>query len=188
MQKSLLPPQIYALPMDVWAEFMNFLNQYSADPFAYGFIFFIYSVAAAVVLPIPVEIGLILNPGTPFIFKALILGSGKAVGSILVFYIGFKVEGRVRGWSQKWKFAKWFVEKCTRFVEKTGYFGLYILLSIPGMVDTIPVYIFSLFNREGRVLEVRYFALANFLGGITRAFILFALFYIGGINLFGSLS
>jgi membrane protein DedA with SNARE-associated domain len=174
--------------MDIWAEFMQFLNQYSADPVAYGFIFFIYSVLATIILPLPVEIGLVLNPDTPFVFKALILGAGKAVGSILVFYIGFRVEGTVRRWSERWRFAKWFVDLCTRFVEKTGYFGLYVLLCIPGMVDTIPVYVFSLFNREGRVLEVRYFALVNFLGGITRAFILFALFYFGGIDLFGSLS
>jgi hypothetical protein len=107
--------------MDIWAEFMNFLNQYSADPIAYSVVFFIFAVLATIILPIPVEIGLILNPGTPFIFKALILGAGKAVGSILVFYVGFKVEGGVRRWSERWWFAKWFVEKCTWFVEKTGH-------------------------------------------------------------------
>jgi hypothetical protein len=174
--------------MDIWAEFMNFLNQYSADPIAYSVVFFIFAVLATIILPIPVEIGLILNPGTPFIFKALILGAGKAVGSILVFYVGFKVEGGVRRWSERWWFAKWFVEKCTWFVEKTGYVGLYILLSIPGMVDTIPVYAFSLFNKEGRVLKMKYFALVNFLGGITRALILFALFHLFNIDFFGSLS
>jgi hypothetical protein len=68
------------------------------------------------------------------------------------------------------------------------YFGLYIILSIPGMVDTIPPHIFSFFNREGQVLEVTNFALVNFLGGITRVFVLFALFYFGGVNLVGKLS
>ncbi|MGD0056849.1 MAG: hypothetical protein ABSB83_03210 [Methanomassiliicoccales archaeon] len=106
--------------MEVWTEIMNLLSKYSTDSVACGFIFFIYSMAAAVVLPIPVEIGLILNSGTPFIFKALILGTGKAVGRIPVFYIGFKIESRVRGWSQKWRFARWFVEKCTRLVETTA--------------------------------------------------------------------
>ena len=72
-------------------------------------------------------------------------------------------------------------------VEMTGYFGLYIMVSIPGMVDTIPPYIFSFFNREGQVLEVTDFALVNFLGGITRAFVLFAFFYFGGVNLVGKL-
>lgn len=167
---------------------MRFLEQYSTDPLAYGVIFFVYAILAAIVLPIPVEIGLILNPGTPFVFKALILGAGKAVGSVLVFYIGFKVESTVQRWAERWGYAKWFVEKSQKFVEKTGYFGLYVMLSIPGMVDTIPVYLFSLFNREGKVLEVRYFALANFLGGITRAFLLYLLLYVFGVNLFGSLS
>ncbi|MDH7508194.1 MAG: hypothetical protein QHH00_02195 [Methanomassiliicoccales archaeon] len=173
--------------MDIWTEFMHFLNQYSTDPFTYGLIFFIYAVSAAIILPIPVEIGLILNPETPFLLKALILGAGKAIGSILVFFIGSKVEGRVRNWSQKWGWFRWFVEKSELLVEKLKYLGLYILLSIPGMVDTVPVYVFSVFNREGVVLELRYFVLANFLGGITRAIFLYALFYGFGINLFGHL-
>ncbi len=53
------------------------------------------------------------------------------------------------------------------------------------MVDTIPVYIFSVFNREGKVLELKYFALVNFLGGVTRAFFLYVLFEAFGIHLFG---
>jgi len=173
--------------MDILAEFMNFLNLYSADPFAYGIIFFFYSILATIILPIPVELGLIWNPGTPFIMKALILGAGKAVGSVLVFYIGFRMEGRIRGWAQKWGWFRWFVEKSQALVAKTRYVGLYLLLSIPGMVDTVPVYVFSLFNREGQVLELRYFVLANFLGGITRALILYAMFYGLGINWFGAL-
>jgi hypothetical protein len=169
---------------DVLQELMDFLFQYSADPVLYGVIFFIYGVLAAVILPIPVELGLIWNPGTPFIFKAIILGAGKCVGSILVFYIGAKVEGRIRSWS-RWGWFDWLVRKSEWLVEKLGYLGLLILLSIPGMVDTIPVYLFSVFNREGKVLELRYFAAINFLGGVIRAIFLYLLLNIFGINLFG---
>lgn len=169
---------------NIWDDLMNFLFQYSADPIMYAIIFFIYCVLAAVILPIPVEIGLIWNPGTPFIIKALILGAGKATGSVLVFHIGSKVEERVRRW-QRWRWFAWLVEKSEWLVEKFSYLGLYFILSIPGMVDTIPIYIFSVFNREGKVLELKYFAIANFLGGLNRAFFIYFLFEVFGIQIFG---
>jgi hypothetical protein len=169
---------------DIWQDLIDFLEQFSADPIAYAVLFYIYCVAAAIILPIPVEVGLILNPGTPFFIKAFILGAGKATGSVLVFYVGNRVEETVRSW-QRWGWFSWLVEKSEWLVEKAGYVGLYIILSIPGMVDTIPIYIFSVFNREGKVLEMKYFALVNFLGGVTRAFILLILLEVFGIHLFG---
>jgi len=168
---------------DIWQDFIDFLEQFSADPVAYAILFYIYCIAAAIILPIPVEIGLFLSPGTPFFIKALILGAGKATGSVLVFYIGGKVEETVRGW-QRWGWFSWLVDKSEWLVEKAGYVGLYILLSIPLMVDTIPVYLFSVFNREGEVFELKYFALVNFLGGITRAIIVYLVFELFGIHLF----
>jgi len=77
------------------------------------------------------------------------------------------------------------VEKSEWLVEKFGYIGLLIILSIPGMVDTIPLYIFSVFNREGKVLEMKWFAVVNFLGGVIRAAFIYLLFYCFGIDLFG---
>jgi len=50
-------------------------------------------------------------------------------------------------------------------------------------VDTVPVYLLSIFNHEGKSLQLRYFALANFLAGFTRAMIVFAIFEIMGIKL-----
>ena len=168
----------------IWDQLMDFLFQYSTDPVAYAIIFFVFCVLAAVILPLPVEIGLIWNPGTPFIIKALIMGAGKATGSVFVFYIGAKVEDRVRRW-QRWGWFAWLVEKSEWLVEKFGYLGLYFILSIPGMVDTIPLYIFSVFNREGKVLELKYFVIANFLGGLNRAFFIYFMFYVLDFPIFG---
>ena len=39
-------------------DFISFLLEIASNPVAYGFVFFLYAVAAAVILPIPVEIGL----------------------------------------------------------------------------------------------------------------------------------
>ncbi len=170
--------------MDILQAIMEFLLQYSADPVLYVVVFFIYGVLAAVILPIPVELGLIWNPTMPFIIKALVLGAGKATGSLFVFMLGVKVEDDIRRW-ERWNWFKWLVEKCTWFVKKFRYVGLFVLLSIPGMVDTIPIYVFSLFNKEGELLERNWFVLVNFLGGITRAIILYLLLTYAGIDLFG---
>jgi hypothetical protein len=59
---------------------------------------------------------------------------------------------------------------------------LYVILSIPLMVDTVPVYLFSLFNQKGQ-MQIRYFALTNFLAGVTRAVIVYVIFLYLGVKL-----
>ncbi|MBU0623601.1 MAG: hypothetical protein KJ672_02020 [Candidatus Thermoplasmatota archaeon] len=68
-------------------QLMAYLDANQTDPWTYLLILFIFSVAAAVFLPLPVEIGLIWNPGLFFPVKALVLGLGKGVGAIAVFHI-----------------------------------------------------------------------------------------------------
>ena len=67
---------------------MDFLINISHDPILYSIVFFIYTLAATIVLPIPVEAGLFLSPTTPLALKALVLGLGKAAGASLVFKLG----------------------------------------------------------------------------------------------------
>lgn len=169
--------------MDLISELMNFLTQISANPLEYSIVLYVYSILAAIILPIPVEFGLFLSASVSIVIKALILGAGKATGSILVFYLGVKVEGPVHSLSRRFRWFKWLVDKMEWLVNKLSYVGLYIILSIPLMVDTVPVYLFSIFNHEGKSLQLRYFALANFLAGFTRAMIVFAVFEIMGIKL-----
>src|SRR5438445_577705 len=54
----------------------------SAGVVAYLFGLFLYAIAAAVVLPIPVELLLLLYPDLNPAFKAIALGLGKAVGAM----------------------------------------------------------------------------------------------------------
>ena len=162
--------------MDIISQLLAFLESVSNDPVAYSVIFYIFCVLAAIILPIPVEFGLFLNPDVSIFIKALILGLGKATGALLIFYLGIKVEGPIRRWSRKWKWFKDFVDLMDRFVCKTRYIGLYILLSIPLMTDTVPIYLFSVFNKEGKALKPKWFTLANFLAGVTRALVVYAVF------------
>ncbi len=162
---------------------MGFLQENSADPFMFGVLFFLYSIAATVFLPIPIELGLFMNPGTSIWLKALILVAGKGAGAFIVFRIGGAMEGPVRGWSERWGWFNAIVCGCTLLVRKFRYIGLIFLLSIPFMTDTVPVYIFSIFQDEGNPLEWRWFVLASFVGGFIRALVSAFLFYVLGFNL-----
>jgi hypothetical protein len=161
---------------------MLFLEGLSHDPFLYGIVFFLYTIAATTFLPIPVEVGLFFSPETPFAVKALILGAGKAVGSVMVFALGDKISGGTYKFFSRSKTLQWFMKGMRWFVTKTRYFGLYLILSTPLMVDTVPLYLFSLFNQKG-LMNIKYFALTNFFAGITRAAIVYLVFLWLGLKL-----
>jgi hypothetical protein len=169
--------------MDIISQLLDFLESLANDPVAYLVIFYIFCVLAAIILPIPVEFGLFLNPEVNILIKALVLGLGKATGAALIFYLGIKVEGPIRNMSRRWEWFRRFVDLMDRFVCKTRYIGLYILLSIPLMTDTVPIYLFSVFNKEGKALGPRWFTLTNFLAGVTRAMAVYIVFLIFGVKL-----
>jgi len=103
--------------------------------------------------------------------KAVVLGLGKAVGAIAVFYIGFTVNR----WLERWmgRHPRWakVLTVLERFVRRTGWVGLTVLLAIPFMSDTAVNYFYSLLNEEGHAVTRWQFVLANFIGGVARAMI-----------------
>ncbi|MCE5295896.1 MAG: hypothetical protein LLG16_02180 [Euryarchaeota archaeon] len=162
---------------------MDLLTSMEEDVILYPIFLFLYSVMSAVFLPIPVEIVLFTGSNTSLGVKALALASGKAVGSMIVFYIGFEIEGFIRKWSERWRFFGLVVRFSTWFVAKLKYLGLYLLLSVPLMSDTAVLYIFSLFNKEGETLKLKWFVVVNFIAGITRVLIVWAFSEWVGIRL-----
>lgn len=164
-------------------QLMNYLQNHQTDAGTYLLVFFLLAVAAAIILPIPIEIGLVWNPTLFFPVKALVMALGKATGAVAVFVIGEKVEETVMRFT-KWGWFKWLLAKSEAFVRRFGILALFVLMSIPYMLDTIPLYIFSILNKEGKLISMRNFALVNFLAGINRAFIVFAIFDVMGIKLF----
>ena len=130
---------------------------------------FLYAAAAAIVLPIPVEILLPLYPGIDPAVKSVVLGLGKAVGAIAVFYVGHRVNPVLERWMTQHPFAARVLKPLETFVRRTGWVGLTILLSIPLMSDTAVNYFYSLLNAEGRAIGRTQFVLANLIGGIVRA-------------------
>ena len=161
-------------------DLLAFLQQAFGDPVVYLLATFAYSVLVAIVLPFPVELAIIL-PLTGrryalFAAAALAVAAGKTLGGWLIFRVGLRVEDNIRFWSERYPLARRAVEALDRFVRKTGYIGLYVLLSIPLMSDTVPVYLYSLFNEEGKALNQRAFLITNFLAALNRSAILVLLF------------
>ncbi|UCE45061.1 MAG: hypothetical protein JSU93_06660 [Methanobacteriota archaeon] len=161
---------------EMFNELTEYLSTHEADPATYLLIFFIFCVAAAVILPIPVEIALVVNPSIHIALKAAVMGLGKGTGALAVFFIGRKIDETVGQYAKKWRWYNWLLVRSEKLVRKYGYVAMYAIMSVPGMVDTIPLYIFSILNQEGQLMTLRYFVLVNILAGVTRAFLIYALF------------
>ncbi|MEW5936560.1 MAG: hypothetical protein AB1665_01915 [Candidatus Thermoplasmatota archaeon] len=158
---------------------MEWLASIAGNPVTFLVFFFIFCVLAAIILPIPVELGLLglvahdftlfdMGVYPSYLLLAAVIGFGKALGGWGVFVLGVKVEDDIRRWL-RWRWFQWLMERASRLVSKLGYIGLYILLMIPGMTDTVPLYLFSFLNRDGTVFQTRWFVLTNFLAGAARA-------------------
>ncbi len=155
------------------------------NPYLYSIIFFLYVICASIFLPIPVEIGL-FNPHIHPVLLVSILAIGNGCGSLIVFYLGTGVRKSVKNWTLKSKMIKKFIISSENFVKKYGSIGLYSLMSIPLMIDTLPLYIFSILNAEEnkkRALSKKKFILITILAGATRGTIVIVVYHIFKIKL-----
>src|SRR2546422_3997546 len=111
-------------------DLLQILNDAYNTPWLYLLIAFGYAVLVALVLPIPIEIALLL----PLIEGrwgylasiGLAIAAGKKLGAWLIFWLGLKLEGSVRKWSEPGRGARGFLAKARRPVGKTCYTGLYL--------------------------------------------------------------
>ena len=169
------------------ATFEQILCQFLTNRIVYFLIVFAFSIAVAIVLPIPIEVALVfaLTAGSIALFTAALVAValGKAVGAWLVFLLGLKVEGAMHKWAQRSRIFERILKALERFVRVTGVLGLFVLLSVPFMSDTAVLYLYALFNEEGKALDRRQFIVSNFLAGISRV----ALFFILALTIFPGL-
>lgn len=154
------------------------------DPVSYSLLFFIYVVLAAVILPIPVEIGLF----NPFVSPAILVGImalGKGVGAYMVFEIGYRARRFLKRVSSAGPLTSKIVGASERFVRRYGHVGLFVIMSIPLMVDSVSLYLFSLLNpyEEDTTLQRSTFVLINIGAGAVRGAIILAGFYWAGVKL-----
>ncbi len=127
---------------------------------------FLYAIAAAVALPTPVEVLLPFYPEIHPLLKAIVLGLGKGVGAVAVFFVGAYANSWLEGSSKRHPRGRRVLDVLEAFVRKTGWVGLLILLAIPLMSDTAVNYFYSLLNREGRALSRWPFVSANVWAGL----------------------
>jgi len=155
------------------------------EPITYSIIFFIYVILTVLILPIPVEIGLF----NPYIHPALlifILALGKGIGSLIAFETGSRIRSVIKKRSIGTPLTKKTVAWCERFVIKYGYYGLFIIMSIPLMLDSVTVYLFSLLNPkdDGKTaMTRRWFVLINILAGGVRGLIILFVAYFFSVRL-----
>jgi len=156
------------------------------DPISYSIIFLIYVIFAAIILPIPVEIGL-FNPYIHPIWLIIILAIGKGIGAFIVFNISKTIRKKIKKITieKNWKITKKIISKSENFVKKYGHYGLFIIMSIPLMVDSITLYLFSLLNpiEEKTTLTLTKFVMINMAAGATRGIIILSIFYYIGIKI-----
>ncbi len=218
-----------------WDSLIDVLSAYQTDPLTYLLIFFLFCVGAAIILPIPIEIFLVIDPVVPYPLKALVMGLGKGAGAFAVYFIGYEIDhiahvltrgawvrrpmgfaeavvggspflsravdslrireskaklsglvrGRKRGGgAMSWGWIKWIMRHSENLVRRYGYPAMFVIMAIPGMIDTVPLYIFSILNKEGTLMTLRGFVITNIAAGITRAALIWLIFYAFGIEIF----
>ncbi len=148
---------------------LAFLQSTSTNAWLYALFLFIYSALAAIFLPVPVEFGLFFAGNVQWWQKPIVLGLGKMVGAIGIFFLGIRIEFRIREWAEAHRLVEWALNGVFFFVKYTRWVGLLILLSIPFMPDSAPIYVYSIFNRQGQAVSPRAFLIVNFAAGFIRA-------------------
>lgn len=164
---------------------IGILESLATNPLSYSLLFLVYTILAAVVLPIPVEIGLFNYHIHPVILIS-ILALGKGIGGFIVFEISTSARKKLKEYtSTENRFIKKLIEYSEWFVKKYGYYGLLVVLSTPLMIDSISLYLFSLLNPEekGEGMDREWFTIINVIAGAFRGIITLAVFYWVGLKL-----
>jgi membrane protein YqaA with SNARE-associated domain len=177
---------------------VHWMMELIKDPAAYLAFILIFSILAAIILPIPVEAVLVgfifyltdsssqflgLGVAGAFILIAIVMGIGKAIGAWIVFVIGIKAEKLIETYL-KWGWFQRLLKRVEKFCIKYGYLAMYLVMCIPMMTDTVPLYIFSILNKDGEVFDRNWFVFTNFWAGVSRT-LLVGILAVGGVMSFG---
>ena len=110
----------------------------------------LYEAGTAIALPTPSEDPVFALSWIPAPWILLAAVAGRAVGAYLVFRLGDR-------WKQTERYDRWiarfdWLAALSRWSERfAGRFGapvLFVLLAIPGLPDTAPLWIFALAGRR----------------------------------------
>lgn len=146
---------------------------------------FVYSILIAFILPLPSEVVLCpvgyicpgftlgLVPFPPEVQIALVIlvsGIGKGIGSVIALMVGHNAahSGIVIRSLRRLGFRplEWSERKMVSLVQKWGYVGMAVGLSVPFFPDTASIYAFAVLEDD-----YRKFAAAAFAGSVGRLLI-----------------
>ena len=126
---------------------------------------FLYEVGAALVLPTPSELPVITYTWLPIGWLFAVAVAGKILGSYLIFFLGDRMKDttRFRRLADRYAWIRAVLSWSERFVRRYGVAAVFVLLSIPGFPDTVPLYVIALVGRRPVL-----FAVASGLGTAVR--------------------
>ena len=129
-------------------DLIGILEAAAATPLVYLPLLLVFVVLATLVLPIPVEVGL-LNPYVPYWWLLVVMAIGRGIGGWMVYPLGGWIGSQVDRWARRSPFARRALGWAGTYVGRHGYVGLFAILSIPFMVDTATLYAFAILNPRG---------------------------------------
>lgn len=126
---------------------------------------FLYEVGAAVVLPTPSELAILGQSWAPIGLILLFAVAGKTAGAYLVFFLGSRARRteRFKRLTARYAILQTVLDHTERFVRRFGLPAIFVLLSIPGLPDTLPLYLFALVSDRPAI-----YAIASGLGTVVR--------------------
>lgn len=146
----------------------------SSDPLLFGVFFFLYVLLNTLALPLPVEAGL-FNPAFHPLFLIGILALGRGVGAFFIFEIGGFIRNKTSSWAVEALHIRKLITFLEGFIQRYGYYALFVLMSIPLMLDSVVLYLFSLLNKrkDSKVaLSRRWFIIITLAASILRGTII----------------
>ena len=167
--------------MDITDLFFNTIQ----NPLCYSVIFLIYVILTVIILPIPVEIGL-FNPFVNPCILVIVLAIGKGIGALIVFELGSWFRRKLKRYHINSRIIKKVIAMLEGFVKRYGYVGLFIIMSIPLMVDSLSLYFFSLLNPDvnnSKRLSRNRFVFVNIIAGGFRGVLILLIAFIVCVRL-----
>lgn len=155
-------------------DFFGMILDGSSNPLLFGVFFFLYVVLNTLALPLPVELGL-FNPAFHPLFLIGILALGRGVGAFFIFEIGGFIRKKTSTWAVGASQVRKIIASLEGFIQRYGYYALFFLMSIPFMLDSVVLYLFSLLNKrkDAQVaLTRRWFIIITIAASILRGTII----------------
>jgi hypothetical protein len=130
-------------------DFFGVIIDGSSNPFLFGSFFFLYVILNTMALPFPVELGLF----NPYIHPGILIGIlalGRGVGALIIFELGGFIRTKASTWTLNVYRLRNIIQSIERFIQRYGYYALFLLMSIPLMLDSVVLYMFSLLNTRDK--------------------------------------